>query len=573
MGEKQRRLTRTGGAARRQLVLTVLIGLAGTVLIIAQATLLAHVIAAAFGGAAAATLTGSLIALVLVAAGRGAVAFAFEWTGRTGAARVMEELRAKLARQLLERRPFDPERRAGALAASAVQGVEALEAYYARYLPQAVLAALAPPVILIWIAPRDWEAALILGVTMPLIPVFMILVGKLAQRSIDARWQTLSGLSAHFLDLVRGLETLRALGRAEDQEEAIGRASDRYRVETMATLRVAFLSALVLELLAMIGTAVVAATVGVQLATGDLGFEQGLAVLLLAPELYMPLRAVGANYHAANDGLAAAGAIFEVLDAEPSVRVAAEGVPAPDPRREPVRLERVRFAYPGRPEPVLDRLDLEIGAGETVVLTGPSGAGKSTLASLLLRLADPDEGAVLCGTTPLHRVRPEEWRRRVAWIPQRPTMFAGSLADNVALAEPDAAPEQILAALGEAGAAELLRELPEGLETRLGEGGRRLSAGQAQRVALARAFLSDPSLVVLDEPTAHLDPATAGSVGAAIARLLAGRSGLLVAHRPDLVATLEDSGARVVALESGRVAARRQRPPTRAGAGLAEVAA
>ncbi len=319
MGGLQRRLTRAGGAARRQLPLTVAIGLAGTVLIVAQATLLAHVIAGAFGGADVAALTGSLIALALIAVGRGAVGFGFEWTGRIGAARVMEELRARLVRQLLERRPFDPERRAGALAAAAVQGVEALEAYYARYLPQAVLAALAPPVILAWIAPRDWEAALILGVTMPLIPVFMVLVGKLAKRSLESRWRTLSGLSAHFLDIVRGLETLRALGRAGDQEKAIARASDRYRVETMATLRVAFLSALVLELLAMIGTAVVAATVGVQLASGHLGFEQGLTVLLLAPELYMPLRAVGANYHAANDGLAAAESIFEALDADPSV--------------------------------------------------------------------------------------------------------------------------------------------------------------------------------------------------------------------------------------------------------------
>ncbi len=552
----QGRLTRSGTAARRQVVLTVLIGLAGTALIVAQATLLASVIAGAFiDGEAPSALTGALVALAAVSIGRGLVGFGFEWTGRVGAANVMESLRGRLAEQLLLRRPFDPERRGGALAAAGVQGVEALEAYYAKYLPYAVLAALAPPVILLWILPRDWEAALILGITFPLIPVFMVLVGKLSQRSIDKRWQTLAGLSARFLDLVRGLETLRALGRARDQERAIGAASDGYRVETMATLRVAFLSALVLELLAMIGTAVVAATVGVQLASGSLGFEAGLTVLLLAPEIYMPLRQVGAQYHAANDGLSAAETIFEVLDAEPTVSVPAAPKPAPDPRREPLVLEDVSFRYPGRPEPVLDGLDLRIEPGTVVAITGPSGSGKSTLASLLLRLTETREGELRCGDVALADTDPADWRERVAWVPQRPTIFAGTLAENVALHDPSAPETHVLAALRAAGGLELVGELPGGLDARVGEGGRRLSAGQSQRVALARAFLRNPSFVVLDEPTAHLDEETAASVGEAIAELLKKRTGLLIAHRPRLVEQVSAAipGTRVLELDGGRL--------------------
>ncbi len=234
-------------------------------------------------------------------------------------------------------------------------------------------------------------------------------------------------------------------------------------------------------------------------------------------------------------------------------------------------LEGVRFAYPGRPEPVLAGLDLRLDPGETVVLVGTSGAGKSTLASLLLRLADPDAGEIRCGAAPLARVGTADWRRRVAWIPQRPTIFAGTLAENVTLSEPGAGSERVLAALEQAGASRFVAELPDGIDTLVGEGGRRLSAGQAQRVALARAFLSDPALVVLDEPTAHLDPATAASVSAAIGRLLAGRTALLIAHRPDLVAAIERDGARVAELRGGRIAV--PAPPSRPAADLEPIGA
>jgi ATP-binding cassette, subfamily C, bacterial CydD len=550
-----RRLARSSRAARWHLAVTVALGAASTALIVAQATLLARVITRVFlDGAALRDVSVELVALAAVAGGRGLAAAGFEVAGRIGASRVMAELRQQLVAKLLRERPGGlTGERSGELATVAVQGVDALEAYFARYLPQLALAALAPPAILAWVLARDWQAAAILALTFPLIPVFMILIGALAERHTRQRWRTLSALGARFLDVVAGLETLRAFGRAEAQEAAIAASSDRYRRETMGTLRIAFLSALVLELAAMLGTALVAVTVGVQLAAGDLGLQAGLTVLLLAPELYAPLRQLGAHFHASADGLAAAERILAVLDLPPAVSLPARTHLAPDPGRAPVVLEDVSLTHPGQSQPALDGVSLALDAGETVALVGPSGSGKTTLVTLLLRLADPDTGNVSCGGVDLRAVDPREWRRRVAWVPQRPTIFAASIADNIRLAEPAASELRVREAARAAGALTLIESLPDGFATRIGEGGRRLSAGQAQRLALARAFLRDAPLVVLDEPTAHLDAESAELVDEALGHLLRGRTALLVVHRPALARRAD----RIVELRAGRVT----RPP------------
>jgi thiol reductant ABC exporter CydD subunit len=574
-----RRLLRESRAARSQLWLAAGLGVAMGATVVAQAALLAHVIAsAAIHHTALAMLTGSLVALAAVVVARALLAGAFEISGRIGATRVMSELRGRLAQQLLVRSPISRvEDRTGELAAAAVQGVDALEAYFAGYLPQLVLAAAVPAAILLWVVPVDAIAAGVLALTIPLLIVFMILVGSGARARARSRWRALALLSGHFLDVVRGLATLRAFRREAAQAETIERVSERYRVETMGTLRVAFLSALVLELCAMIGTALVAVTIGLQLDGGHLSLQAGLTVLLLAPELYGPVRAVGQQFHASTDGMAAAERIFAVLDAPPALAVppfaatpataappmtvVPTGVPpavaldsggrVPDPAQEPLCFEAVSFAYPDRPAPVLSGLDLELEPGRTIALVGPSGVGKSTVAALALRLADPTAGRVSCGGRDLREIAPEAWRERVAWVPQRTRLFAGTIAQNIALAVPDAARERITAAAHAAGLEELLGELADGLETRVGEGGRGLSAGQAQRVGLARAFLRDASLVVLDEPTAHLDADTAAAVGDAIARLAEGRTALLIAHDARLAAGAE----RTVTLERGRAQA------------------
>lgn len=548
----QKRLTRSSRAARLHLGTAGGLGLLATALIVAQATLLAQVIAGVFlGGESLADVTPRLIWLAAISVARGLVDAGFEASGRIGAARAMAELRSRLARHLLLARPGALQaERSGELATAAVQGVDALEAYFARYLPQVFLAAMAPLAVLAWTLPRDWEAAAILAVTAPLIPVFMILIGRLAERSTRRRWHRLSRLGAQFLDLVGGLETLRANGRAGAQTKSIAAAGEAYRRETMATLRIGFLSALVLELLAMIGVALVAATVGIQLAEGALGLTAGLTVLILAPEVYMPLRRLGAQFHASADGMAAAERIFEVLDEPAAVAVPARPLRAPDPARAAIAFSGVRFSHRGRGE-ILRGIDLELHPGETVALTGPSGGGKSTLMSLLMRLADPDAGSISCGGVDLRDLSPSDWRQRIAWVPQRPTVFAGSFEENVRLAAPDASASRLAAAIRGAGLDDLVAALPDGARTAIGEGGRRLSAGQVQRLALARAFLRGAPLLLLDEPTANLDEETELAIAEAVEELAAGRTALIVAHRPELARRAD----RTVELRDGRLVA------------------
>lgn len=546
-----RKLMRETRVARLHLALAVILALASAAAIVAQAVLLAHIIdRAALHGASAADLQGSLIGLAGVLASRALIAAAFELSGRLGAIAIMSELRRRLARQLLVLAPVGRNRsvRTGELAAAAVQGVDALEAYFAGYLPQAVLAGTVPFAVLAWTLGVDPIAAGLLAVTAPLVVVFMILIGKNAQAETDRRWRALSLLGSHFLDVVKGLPTLRLFRRESAQAATLADVGDRYRRETMATLRTAFLSALVLESCAMIGTALVAAAVGIQLTAGVLTLESGLVVLLLAPELFAPLRQVGQQFHAAADGTAAARRIFEVLDGPAGLASISTGTDAPDPARETVRLDGVGHGYDGRAA-VLRGLEMELEPGCITALVGASGSGKSTIANLVMRLTDPETGTVLCGGADLRFVDPEAWRVQVAWLPQRPQLFAGTVRENIALASPEASEREIRHAAVAAGADEFIESLPDGLSTPVGDGGRRLSAGQVQRLAVARAFLQDPGLLVLDEPTSHLDDARAADLSEALRRLAAGRTTLLITHDAGLVAQAD----RVYSLEAGRV--------------------
>jgi len=339
------------------------------------------------------------------------------------------------------------------------------------------------------------------------------------------------------------------LNRSRVQAEKIGEVSEQYRRATMGTLRVSFLSGSVLELAATLGVALVAVTVGVRLTGGGLSLQAGLTVLVLAPELYLPLRQLGTQFHASADGIAVAERILSLLDAPVEVDPAGALVP-PSPAVAAVRFEHVSFAYPARPGLVLDELDLELLPGETVALVGESGAGKSTVATLLLRLAEPSAGRVTVGGADLARCDVEAWRRQLAWVPQQPTILRGTVADNIRLGHGGATDAAVRHAAELAGADEFVQELPRGYETLVGDGGRPLSAGERRRVALARAFLRDAALIVLDEPTADLDPESADLVGRAVERLSHGRTVLLIAHRPELARRAD----RVVLLEGGRAA-------------------
>ena len=491
-------------------------------LVLAQAVLIAHVAAGAFAGTSVADMVVPLALLVLATIVRSATAWGFEAVGRRAANDVLAGLRLELVERRLRDQPAALDGAESAeVATVAVSGVDALETTYARYLPQVVLAVTVPLAVLVLVASIDLVSAGLMLLTLPLVPVFMWLVGRYTEQRARERWQTLALLATHFLDVVRGLPTLRAFNRGEAQTERIEEVSDRYRRATMGTLRVAFLSGTVLELAATLGIALVAVTVGVRLVDGGLGFEAGLTVLVLAPELYLPLRNLAAQFHASADGLAVAERLLDLVDV-PEAAGAAGSAAAPSPREVPVRLERVSFTYPAREGAVLDGVDLELAPGETVALVGPSGGGKSTIASLLLSLVEPTNGRVTAGTVDLTACDPAAWRAQIAWVPQHPTIFRGTVADNIRLGDAAADDERVRDAAELAGADEVVAGLPDGYDTLVGEGGRPLSAGELQRIALARAFLRDAPLVILDEPTSNLDPRNAELVGDAVERLRAG---------------------------------------------------
>jgi ATP-binding cassette subfamily C protein CydD len=544
------RLVRRTRSVRPLLALDTALGLVTVVFVLAQATLLSRIVAGAFAGTPASELRRDGVLLALAFAGRGALAWGMEVAGRRAASSVLSELRLALVARRLATQPTAADGTQSAeIAAAAVQGVEALEAYFARYLPQVVLAAIVPCAIVAWVATIDPESALVMAVTLPLVPVFMWLIGRATEQRTRERWHALRLLSTDFLDVVRGLPTLRSFNRGGAQVARIADVSERHRRATMGTLRLTFLSGTVLELAATLGVALVAVTVGVRLAGGGLGLEAGLTVLVLAPELYLPLRRLGAEYHASADGLAVADRMLALLDAPAAAREGGSRA-VPSPAAAPVRLERVAFSYPARAGLVLDGLDLELAPGETVALVGASGAGKSTVAALLLGFLEPTAGRVTVGGVDLAACRAKDWHALVAWVPQHPALVRGTVADNIRLGR-QASDRAVRAAAALAGADGFVGDLPSGYRTLVGDGGRPLSPGERRRIGLARAFLADPSLVILDEPTADLDPASVLHVSRAVERLGAGRTVLLIAHRPEVVAHAD----RIVRLEAGAAVA------------------
>jgi len=547
------RLFRQAGAARGYLAVTVALGAAGTVLILLQAGLLATALADAARGIGIGALAGTLAWLGVVLAGRAAAAAGGEAAALRAAAEVKSGLRRRLSAHALRLGPaWLGGQRAGEIAALATKGLDGLDAYFARYLPQLMLAVVVPVAVVIRVAFADWLSAVIIVVTLPLIPVFGILIGWHTRAQTQRQWRLLALLGGHFLDVVSGLPTLKLFGRARAQAAVIEEVTNAHRKATMTTLRVAFLSALALELTASLATALVAVEIGLRLLAGHIGYQTALLVLLLTPEAYLPLRNVGGQFHASTEGVTAARRAFEILDTPlPARAVTPDAVSADvDLSREDIALHTVTLSHPGRGQPALDEVSLTIRPGELIVLTGPSGAGKSSLLSLLLRFATPTSGVITAGAVDLTQIPADRWRSQIAWVPQHPHLFTATVAENIALGQPSTRREDIVAAARMAGADDFIRRLPDGYDTVLAEGARSLSAGQRQKLALARAFLRPAPVLLLDEPTAHLDPVSADRVLAALDDQMADRTVILITHRPP---PRPGRAARVLTLDHGRL--------------------
>ena len=546
-GPSDRRLLRYARPARAYLagLVVVTIGVAG--LVILQAQLLATAIAGAFsGGLALPALEGTIAVLAAVVAGRAVLAWAIEALSYRASAGVKSQLRRDLLRRSVELGPrWLATRRAGELTTLTTVGVDALDAYFARYLPQVVLAVVIPLAVVARLLAADPLSAVIIIVTLPLIPLFMALVGATTADRTRRRWRELARLSHHFLDVVAGLPTLRTFGRAKAQAKSVGQVTDAYRRATLGTLRLAFLSALVLELLATFSVALVAVAIGLRLEGGHLALRTGLLVLVLAPEAYLPLRQLAVHYHASADGLAAAAEVFEVLETVRGPVVSGQAARVQALRVRAVRVQDVRVCHPGRSQPAPAGADLTFGAGEVVALAGPSGSGKSTLIGVLLGFITQDGGSVVieeaAGERRLDQLDLRAWRASVAWVPQDPVLQHGTVESNIRLGRPGAPREAVERAARRAA----LHEVELGRH--VGEGGSGLSAGQRRRVAVARALLTERPVLLLDEPTAGLDAATEALVLASVRELARhGRLVLMVAHRPAVL----EAADRVVTLPS-----------------------
>jgi ATP-binding cassette, subfamily C, bacterial CydCD len=538
------RLLRYARSTRGFMVLAVVIGTVTAVLVIVQAKLLSDVIVRVTSeGATWVDVRDAVLMLAGVFAARALLSWGSEVAAVRASAKAKQQLRQAALDHVLALGPAGPAARApGETAALITRGVDALDGYYARYLPQLVLAVIVPVAVLLTVVGQDLLTTVIIAVTIPLIPMFMALIGMFTKAQVDKQWRTLGLLSGHFLDLVSGLPTLKVFGRAKTQVAAIRSIGDRYRSTTMGVLRVSFLSSLALELLASLSVALVAVSVGLRLAEDQIAYSVALFLLILAPEAYLPLRLVGQHFHAAAEGLGAADRVFTILETPVPV-----GGSTVLPRGAvTLTVSDLVVSYPDRPEPALDRATFTAEPGTVTAVVGGSGGGKSTLISAILGFVPPTAGAVVAAaagqSADVQSLDLAQWRRRIAWVPQRVHLPGAdvqetpTVRESVSLGAPEATDDEIWRALEEAGLADEVRGLPDGVHSRLAADGTGLSVGQLQRLALARALLTRADIVLLDEPTAALDPVTEAVVVASIERLAReGATVIAVAHRPALV--------------------------------------
>ena len=537
--------------SRGILALTIALGLLGALATIAQMILLSEVVNAVFlSHRVLAQVLLPLLLLIGAILVRAGLLWGREVTAQRAAIRAKALLREGVFAHLLQLGPvWSSGERTGELAALLNEGIERLDAYVARYLPQLVLSVLVPLLITAVILPVDWFSAVLLLCTGPVIPLLMALVGSNTRKRTQAQWASLSLMSASFLDVMQGLTTLKMFGRSQEQQERIARISDRFRDKTLQVLRYAFLSGAVLEFMTMSAIGVIATTLGVRLISHSISFDKAFLILLLTPEFYRPLQELGAQRHAAMEGEAAARRLYEILETPLPTQTEPETGESIPPGPIAIDITDLAYTYPEQEKPALEQVNLRLAANTCTALVGRSGAGKSTLVNLLMRFMDATSGTTSANGIPITRLSPERWREHVALVPQRPYLFYGSVRENIQLANPQASEAEVLQAAELAGVAAFLDELPQGLDTQVGEQGMQLSAGQAQRVAIARAILKNTPILILDEPTSSLDPDSEAHIRQSLTTLMRERTVLVIAHRYNTIA----QASHIAVLENGRI--------------------
>jgi ATP-binding cassette, subfamily C, bacterial CydD len=549
-----RRLVKEARHAWKYLLLAVCLNIGIALLAVAQAWYFSQVAAEVFlEGARLKTVEESLGLILGIILLRSLIQWGSEVSSHRASFLIRSTLRQRLLEHILALGPIHArEEKSGELISTVLNGTDSLEDYFAKYLPQLLLAVAIPLIILVFVFPKDWKSGSILLITGPLIPIFMILIGKLAEKRSLLQWQSLSWMSGHFLDILQGIITLKVFGRSKDQTRVIRRVSESFRKATLSVLRIAFLSAFLLEFFATMSTALVAVSIGLRLVYGNLSFSLGLFLLLLAPEFYNPLRTLGLNFHAGLSGANAAKRIYEILDSPLSYREDAcqnSNSYASLSRDFQINYKQISLCYGQNESPVLQNINLSLHSGETIALVGPSGAGKTSLIQLLLRFIAPSSGQIFVNENSLQTIPLTNWLEQISYVSQNPYLFAGSILENIVFSKPHATMSEVIKATQDANAHSFILEFPNGYQTVLGEGGHRLSGGQAQRIALARAFLKNSPLLILDEPTSSLDIESEKLIQKSMQHLIEGKTTLIIAHRLNTIRY----ASRILVLEQGRI--------------------
>ncbi len=497
-----------------------------------------------------AEISGNLRLLLLISLGRLLLGILSSFSAISLAGKIKNKLRSLIIEKVMASGMIGlAQEESAEISVTLNTGVEKLDAWFSQFLPQIFFSALIPLFILFLVFPIDLLSGAVFLFTAPIIPIFMALIGSLTESKTRRQWQVLSRMSSHFLDILQGLTTLKILGRSKDKISEIYQITDLFRQSTMDVLKIAFLSALVLEIAATVSTAVIAVEIGLRLLYDKITFQPALFILILAPEFYQPFRQLGARFHASVEGVSVMNRIQEILD-KPGLNHSLPSLKQIDLKQPPeIRIENLGFTYPNREKPAICKLNLHLPAGKITALTGPSGAGKTTLMNLICRLLNPQTGKIRVDGTDLLAMDEKDYLRLLSWLPQKPYILNASIEENMRLAKPKATQPELNKAANSARLLSFIESLPEQWQTRVGEQGTRLSGGEIQRLALARAFLKNAPILILDEPTAALDPELESEISATIRNLSREKTTLIIAHRLNTI----KSADQVVVMEQGRI--------------------